>query len=77
MRHKIYGLFFLTFLLCSVAIPCKAQKLVNLSPADFLAGINATPNAQIIDLRTPKTICTDTFPAPLTLNLLRSILSPT
>ena len=54
MRHKIYGLFFLTVLLCAFAIPSKAQQLVNLSPADFLAGINATPNAQIIDLRTPE-----------------------
>ena len=54
MRYKIYGLFFLTVLLCAFAIPSKAQQLVNLSPADFLAGINATPNAQIIDLRTPE-----------------------
>ena len=33
---------------------CYAQELINLSPADFLAKIQVTPNAQILDLRTPE-----------------------
>ncbi len=47
---------YITLLLLATAFvtPVCAQKLIDLSPADFLAGINAVSNAQIIDLRTPE-----------------------
>ncbi|MFN8344713.1 MAG: rhodanese-like domain-containing protein [Spirosomataceae bacterium] len=47
-------LFFAFVLVCSFGIGTSVQAQENLTPAAFIAKLKTTPNAQLLDVRTPK-----------------------